>query len=245
MQRSDQLEQPYRLCAVIPTYNNPITIKSIVAQVGSHIRDILVVDDGSNDQAATLILSDIEMHNMARVIRRSSNGGKGAAVKTGLRQAEQLGFTHVLQIDADGQHDTHDIPKFVQASQQDPSALILGTPIFDASVPRARKFGRRFTNFWVHVETRGRYIADALFGYRIYPIHTTLAANASGNHMDFDPEIAVRMVWNGVHVINIPTKVRYLKRSEGGVSHFRPLYDNWLMTWLHTRLTLLSFFHRS
>jgi glycosyltransferase involved in cell wall biosynthesis len=207
-----------------------------------HLSDLIVVDDGSNAPARE-VLRQLEQKGMAHIVRRDRNGGKGAAVKTGLAVASQLGFTHALQIDADGQHDLTDVPKFLQVSMKNPEALILGTPLFDASAPKARLWGRRLTNFWVRIQTRSRSIADALCGFRIYPIAAALAANARSNRMDFDPEIAVRMVWHGTEVINIATNVRYLDHAEGGVSHFRPLRDNLLVSWMHTRLTLVSVFH--
>lgn len=242
MQSFKHSAAPYRPCAVIPTYNNTATIESTVRGLRRHLNDVIVVDDGS-DASGRGVLQHLEQTGMAHVVRRDRNGGKGAAVKTGLAVASQLGFTHALQIDADGQHDLTDVPKFLQASMKNPEALILGTPLFDASAPKARLWGRRLTNFWVRVQTRSRSIADALCGFRIYPVAAALAANAKSNRMDFDPEIAVRMVWNGAKVINIATRVRYLGQSEGGVSHFRPLRDNLLVSWLHTRLTLVSVFH--
>lgn len=242
MQASKHAAGPYRLCALVPTYNNATTIEGMVRGLRGHLSDVIVVDDGS-DASALAILQRLEQEEMAYVVRRDRNGGKGAAVKTGLAAANRLGFTHALQIDADGQHDLADIPKFVDASMQHPEALLLGAPLFDASAPKARVWGRRITNFWVRIQTRCCAITDAMCGFRLYPVAAALAANAKSNRMDFDPEIAVRMVWNGVKVINIPTIVRYFNQSEGGVSHFRPVRDNLLVSWLHTRLTLVSVFH--
>ncbi|MCB9667139.1 MAG: glycosyltransferase family 2 protein [Myxococcales bacterium] len=231
----------YRLCALIPTYDNHATILFVVEQVKQHLNDIIVVDDGSKAPSRA-VLEHIAMQDMAHVVTRAKNGGKGAAVKTGLETAKALGFSHALQIDADGQHDLNDVPKFVTASRNRPDALVLGTPLFDATAPKSRRWGRKLTNFWVHVQTRSMQIADALCGYRVYPVTPALSCGAKGDRMDFDPEIVVRMRWSGVSVVNIPTKVRYISAMAGGVSHFRIFRDNVLLIGLHVRLTFLSLF---
>ena len=168
--------------------------------------------------------------------RRERNGGKGAAVRTGFDEAKRLGFSHVLQVDADGQHALEDIPRFLDAARRRPSALILGRPVFDETQPRGRAIGRQISIFWVRVETGGRSIADPQCGFRVYPLEAALAAGARGNRMEFDQELPVRMVWQRVPVLNLETRVRYLTADEGGVSHFRLFRDNLAISWLHTRL---------
>ena len=222
-------------CAVIPTYDNPATVRAAVEAVRRHLREIVVVDDGSGE-AGRKEVDAIARDGLARVERRARNGGKGAAVKTGFAAAQRLGATHVLQIDADGQHDADDVPRFLAESRAHPDALILGQPVFDASQPRGRAIGRQISVFWVHVETGGRAIADPQCGFRVYPLAAALAARARGDHMEFDLELPVRMVWGGTPVRNLPTRVRYLSPSEGGVSHFDLLRDNARISWLHTRL---------
>ncbi len=226
----------YRLCAVIPTYNNPETIEEVAGQVLAWLKDVIVVDDGS-DAAGREAVARMKALPGLLAHFRGANGGKGAAVMDGLRIAFRLGFTHVLQIDADGQHDTRDIPRFLGISRESPASLVLGTPVFDKEAPRSRLVGRRISCFWVSLETLGwSRIHDPLCGFRIYPVQAALATRTVGRRMDFDPEIAVRMVWNGVPVINLPTKVRYFPPEVGGVSHFRMLSDNLWISWMHTRL---------
>jgi glycosyltransferase involved in cell wall biosynthesis len=229
----------FRPCVVVPTYDNPITIRPAVTALRAHVGDVLVVDDGSGP-AARAEIDRIGAEGLARVLRHDVNGGKGAAVKTGIRAAAAAGFSHVLQIDADGQHAFQDLPRFLQAAQTSPHALVLGHPVFDGSVPAARLWGRKLTNFWVHIETGGRVIRDPMCGFRVYPTAAALAALPRADRMDFDPEIAVRLVWAGLPVINIPTPVRYLTAAEGGVSHFRLFRDNVRITWMHTRLVFAA-----
>jgi glycosyltransferase involved in cell wall biosynthesis len=225
----------FRPCILIPTYDNPATIAAVVERVRQHLPDVLVVDDGSGTPARERI-DELARAGLCRVERRSMNGGKGAAVKSGLLAAQALGYSHALQVDADGQHDLDDIPRFLAAASEAPANLVLGQPLFDASIPAARRHGRRISVFWVAVETFGRKVGDPLCGYRVYPIAAALRANARGDRMDFDPEIAVRMVWQGVPVTHIATRVRYIARADGGVSHFQGVRDNLRISALHTRL---------
>lgn len=228
---------PFRPCVVIPTYDNPDTIAAVVSIVRTHLTDVIVVDDASHEPAASRIAA-LQADGLAQVVRRAHNGGKGAAVKSGLAKAHELGFTHALQIDADGQHELADIPRFVAAAQQTPAALVLGQPVFDASIPKARLYGRRISVFWARVETFGDVVGDPLCGFRVYPVASALAARARGDRMDFDPEIAVRLAWLGVPVVRLATRVRYLPAEQGGVSHFQGVRDNLRISWIHTLLVI-------
>ena len=233
----------FRACALIPTFDNPITIGKVVGEVRRHVADVLVVDDGSGAEGRRAVEA-LAAAGVARVVHRERNGGKGAAVKTGLRVARELGFSHALQIDADGQHDPDDIPRFVAQAAERPEAAVLGHPVFDDSTPRGRRAAHGFTNFWTRLETAGGVIRDPQCGYRVYPLEAALGVGARGNRMDFDIEIAVRLAWAGIPIINLPTRVRYLPAVEGGVSHFRPLRDNVGIAWMHTRLVLASLLWR-
>ena len=228
-----------RPCVIIPTYDNPLTVRAVVERVRGYVPDVVLVDDGSGE-AGRRVVEGIGREGLAHVTHREDNGGKGAAVKTGFRVARELGFTHAVQVDADGQHHLEDIPRFLDAARARPEALILGQPVFDESLPPGRAFARRISTFWVNVETGGPVVGDPQCGFRVYPLEAALAARAGGNRMDFDLEIPVRMVWNGVPVVNVPTRVRYLAASEGGISHFQLFRDNLRISWLHTRLCLTA-----
>jgi len=112
--------------------------------------------------------------------------------------------------------------------------------VFDATQPRSRAFARQLSIFWVSVETGSRAIADPQCGFRVYPLAAAIAANARGDHMEFDLELPVRMVWAGIPVRNLPTRVRYLSADEGGVSHFHVVRDTARISWLHIRLALTA-----
>jgi glycosyltransferase involved in cell wall biosynthesis len=221
---------------LIPTYNTGAKLAETVRDAARHGQPILVVVDGSTDGSADLL----EDRPGLRLLRRAANGGKGAAVLDGLRAAAAEGFSHVLVMDADGQHPAQAIPRFMALSAAHPAAMILGVPIFDAGAPTARVLGRRISNVIVRWLT-GAMIEDALFGFRVYPLAPLRAIMEASPHMrryDFDAEAVVRLSWRGVAAINQPVPVRYFSAREGGVSHFRYGRDNLLLARLYGRLAL-------
>lgn len=229
------MNSDFSLCVLVPTYNNPQTLRAVVLKAREFVESVVVIDDGSDLQSRAIV-EQIGKEGLAHVHHREKNGGKGAAVKTGFDVATNLGFTHALQVDADGQHDLARIGDFVAAAQARPDALILASPLFAKGTPCGRRWARKITIFFVHIETLGPVIDDAMIGFRVYPIARALACRARGDRMDFDIEIAVRMVWHGVPVHNIPIAVRYLTTEQGGISHFRLFDDNARISWAHTRL---------
>ncbi len=232
-------QSAHRPCVIIPSYNNPVTIRRVVLAVREHVPDVIVVDDGSAEEGRAAIAALAE-EGIATVHHRARNGGKGAAVKDALRLARDAGFTHALQVDADGQHTLTDIPRMLSASRAAPAALVLGMPVFDETAPKARVVGRRITIFWTRLEVGGGAIADPMCGFRIYPLPISADVTVWGDRMDFDPEIAVRLVWEGVPTRNVETRVRYVSAEEGGVSHFHAFKDNVLISLMHSRLMTLK-----
>lgn len=226
-----------RVCAIVPTYNNPATVATVVRILRQHLGEVIVVDDGGGQEARE-VLDGLATLDGVTLVRRKHNGGKGAAVKAGLERAAQLGASHALQVDADGQHNLDDVTTFLEATRAHPEALVLGTPRFDASAPLVRRLGRKLTQALNRIETMGHVIDDPMCGFRVYPLAEARSSGTVGNAMDFDPEIVVRMAWTGLPVINIETQVRYLSREEGGVSHFRMLRDNLLIAWMHARMVV-------
>ncbi len=219
-----------RLCAIIPTYDNPTTLAEQVRRVRVHVADVLVVDDGSAALARE-VAEQLAATQQCELVIREHNGGKGAAVKTGLAWARDHGFDYALQIDADLQHNSDDIPKLIAAITADPT-LVLAQPVFDASAPKGRLRARKLTEFMAIVETLGTKVGDPLCGFRVYPVAQALAVKARGDAMEFDPEIAVRLAWAGVAIVHVPTPVIYT----GGVSHYRGLTDTLLITKAHVWL---------
>lgn len=198
----------------------------------------IVIDgstDGTTESLHAMAMGDAGLH----VITLPKNGGKGAAVLHGLNMAAAKGFTHALTMDSDGQHPTELIPAFMAESIHTPGCMVLGVPIFDASAPSLRVNGRKVSNWWANLETLWAGIGDSLYGFRVYPIEPLRAVMLRQPWMrrfDFDPEAVVRLCWHGVKPVNVSAPVRYFSAAEGGVSHFRYLRDNVLLTWMHSRL---------
>ncbi len=223
-----------KILALIPHYNHPSTVGSVAHTLRDFGLDVLIVDDGSRDDCRP-VLQDLHANGI-HVLFRERNGGKGAAVKTGLQYAAQGGYTHVLQVDADGQHHLADTPKFIAAAQRQPENVICGEPQYGSDAPKARLYGRKITDFWNMLHTASRDIKDGMCGFRLYPVAAAIAVireEKLGDRMDFDTEILVHLYWRGIKPVWIPTPVRY---AQDGVSHFRALADNLLISKMHARL---------
>ena len=224
---------------LIPSYDPGPKVYETVAEALRYWAPVWVVVDGSTDGTAEGLVEMARHHADLLVIVEPYNRGKGAAVLAGLTRARAEGYTHALCMDSDGQHPVSLIPAFMQASGAHPKAMILGVPVFAADAPRARVYGRRLSNLFTNIETLGRHIGDSLFGFRVYPIEPLfriMSARRSMRRFDFDPEAAVRLFWEGVTVCNIDAPVRYLRKTEGGISHFHYVRDNLLLTGMHIRL---------
>lgn len=224
---------------VVPSYDTGPTVYDTVRAARARWQPVFVVVDGSRDGTGVGLQAMAAADPGLRVWLLPHNQGKGAAVLHGLQQAQAAGFSHALTMDADGQHPPQCIAEFMQASLQRPDAMVLGRPVFDASAPLLRVRGRRVSNWWTNLETLGAGVDDSLFGFRVYPIAELLAVMQRQRWMrrfDFDTEAVVRLAWRGVKPVNRDAPVRYLSAAEGGVSHFRYVRDNVLLTWMHMRL---------
>ena len=232
-----------KLCAIIPSYNHVQNIGLIIEGLRAENLPIFIIDDGSNDTARKALdafhtkAGCIEVHHFSR------NQGKGAAVMHGFRLAEAAGYTHALQIDADGQHDLKAIPRLIALASAHPDALISGQPIYDASIPMGRKIGRWVTHIWVWIETLSFRITDSMCGFRIYPlapINALMKHREPGRYMEFDTEIMVRLFWQGVDPVMTPVSVIY---PPDNTSNFRLWRDNWRISLMHARLFLTMLLH--
>jgi glycosyltransferase involved in cell wall biosynthesis len=219
---------------VIPVYNHPGTLRDVVS-CALKIHDmVMVVDDGSRDIAADL-LTGLDVH----VIRHRKNMGKGAAILTGAKEAGRLGMTHIVTIDADGQHDPADFRRFIPVIQENPHAIIIGRRCFQGTeVPRLSAFGRSFSNFWMRLQT-GISIGDTQSGFRAYPLAVLDNLNLRERHYSFEVEVLVKAAWAGVTIIETDISV-YYPPPEKRISHFRGFLDNLRISILNTKLTMRS-----
>ena len=224
---------------LIPSYNTGTKVIEVVCHALAVWQPVWVVIDGSTDGTAESLQELATNNSKLKVFTLPYNQGKGAAVLYGLQLASAAGYTHVLTMDADGQHPVDMIAEFMSVSQANPEAVIFGKPVFDSSAPALRVNGRKISNWWANLETLGAGIGDSLFGFRVYPVKPLCQIMERSPWMrrfDFDPEVAVRLCWHGVRPINLAAPVRYFSANEGGVSHFKYLRDNTLLTWMHIRL---------
>jgi glycosyltransferase involved in cell wall biosynthesis len=185
-----------------------------------------VVDDGSGIETRRVLDAAEKDYGWLEVHHRESNGGRGAALTSGYRLAAKRGFSHAIQLDADAQHDARDVPRFIAAIEANPDALVLGTPIFDASVPKSRLYGRQLSRFMVWLTTLSMDVSDPLCGFRGIPLDPALDLLESvklGHHMEFDPQLVIQFCWRGTPVVNLPTRVVY---AAEGLSHFDFVRDN-------------------
>ncbi|OGU39137.1 MAG: glycosyl transferase family 2 [Hydrogenophilales bacterium RIFOXYA1_FULL_63_33] len=226
---------------LIPSYNPGAKVLETVRAARAQWTPVWVVVDGSTDGTAQSLQALAVADAGLRVIVLPQNRGKGAAVLAGITEAAAAGYTHALTMDSDGQHPAELIPIFMATSQAEPGAMVLGKPVFGPEAPALRVNGRKVSNGWTNLETLWMGVGDSLYGFRVYPIAPLMRIMRGNRFMrrfDFDPEAVVRLCWAGVRPLNLDAPVRYLSAEEGGVSHFKYLRDNALLTWMHTRLFL-------
>lgn len=222
-------------CLLVPIYNHGSLVEATLATLKPFGLPCLLVDDGSEPATARVLDAIAAREPWVSLLRLPQNAGKGAAVIRGLEEAQRRGYSHALQVDADGQHNAADIPALLQLARSDPSALVSGIPQYGDDIPKSRLYGRYITHAWVWIETLSFAIRDSMCGFRVYPVAATLAAarHVLGRRMDFDTEIMVRLSWAGTPMLFLPTAVHY---PPDGISHFQVLRDNVLISLMHTRL---------
>lgn len=223
---------------LIPIYDHGATIEAVVEGLKRFDLPCLIVDDGSGPPTRAVLAGLAERYEWLRIERVDRNGGKGAALRRGFRVARAAGATHVIHLDADGQHDTADVARFLELIRRDPEAVVLGKPIFDDTVPRVRLYSRQLSRAIVWLCTLSFAIDDPLCGFRAIPLESTLRVlerETLGDRMEFEPGLTVVLYWAGVRVHNLPTAVRYVP---GGVSHFDAVRDTVRMARLYSGLLL-------
>ena len=228
----------FKCCAITPSYNHSEMVGELVRRLREVELPVFIIDDGSDEPTRAALTTLHAPECEVIVYRLDTNRGKGAAVMQGFDLARAAGFTHALQIDADGQHDLSKLPEFIALGEAHPDALIAGAPMHDATMPRGRRIGRSITHFWVGIETLTMHPVDTMCGLRLYPLERVTKLQTThrlGRRMDFDIEIFVRLIWDGVPVFFVPVRVVY---PCGNISNFDSIRDNWLITVMHTRLVL-------
>lgn len=221
-----------RVLVAVPVYNHASTLRAVVLGLLERHPHVLVVDDGSDDLEPE-VLAGLPV----RMVRHGRNRGKGAAIRTAALEARRQGMSHIVTIDADGQHDPADLPLFLEAVAADPLAVIVGARDFNTeNVPGSSRFGRAFSNFWLRVQT-GVILSDVQSGYRAYPLIVLENLRCTENRYSFEVEVLVRAAWAGFRLREVNIRVHYPPKGER-VSHFRAFMDNARISLLNTRLTI-------
>ncbi|MDR0720111.1 MAG: glycosyltransferase family 2 protein [Treponema sp.] len=231
---------PFRAGLLIPVYNHGKTAFSITGTLSSLGLPIILVDDGSGSETKAYLEKAAAFPGVV-LLTLEKNTGKGGAVMAGMEKAGLMGLSHVLQIDADGQHDIAKAAFFLEESRKAPERIICGFPQYSGDAPGSRLAGRKISNFWAAVETLSGELNDVLCGFRVYPVLKSLEVikkNARrlfpmDTRMGFDPEILVRLYWAGVRPLYFPVRVRYFP---DGISHFHMVKDNIRLSLMFTRL---------
>ena len=221
---------------IIPVYKHGKACVAVVEGLLQYSYPIILVDDGNGEETKSYLQQIVTAHPEVTLVTLEKNSGKGAAFGAGIVKAYEMGITHALQIDADGQHDISRTPFFMQKAEQYPTAMILGYPEYDASVPGHRKNGRKFANNWAKIVSFEGGIMDSMCGFRVYPVQETyhfVTRCRYDRRMGFDIDILVRLIWKGLPFIFFPVHVTY---PSDGISNFRMVQDNARISWVYTKL---------
>jgi predicted LPLAT superfamily acyltransferase len=220
----------------VPTYRHADALDAIVGSLRASGLPVIVIDDGNDVGTAARIAAICAAHRGVELRRETANGGKGAAVLTGLELAALRGFTHAVQVDADGQHDLSRVGDMLKLAESQPDALITGAPVYDETMPLGRRIGRWATHIWVSINTLTPRIVDSMCGFRVYPVARVLDVARSADiakRMGFDTEILVRLSWSGAAILTLPVSVTY---PPGNHSNFQMWRDNIEISRMHARL---------
>ena len=213
--------QPFLPAILLPTFNNAATLREVVEGVLQLGHPVIVVDDGS-DTPATTLLEGLAGDLMIETHRR--NRGKAAALRTGFAAAAARGLTHALTIDTDGQHDLADAPALLAAAEADPTAFVTGCrDENDPDYPAKNRAGRRWSNLAIFL-IGGRRVGDSQCGYRVYPLGMVAALPCRAGRYGYEAEMLVRSGWAKTPLAQVPVRTIYAPQDER-VSHFKPWRD--------------------
>ena len=226
---------------LVPVYRHGVTVGPLAEKLAVLGLPVILVDDGNDPETRALLAEYAGRISGVALVTLEKNSGKGGAVIKGIEKAAELGLSHVLQIDADGQHDAGRVVFFLDEAARNPGRVICGFPEYDDTAPRSRVIGRKISNFWAAVVTLSNELEDVLCGFRVYPVEAVLRITRNpfmDKRMGFDAEILVRLYWNKVFPVFYPVKVSY---PDDSVSSFRLVRDNLHISWMFTRLCIGMF----
>lgn len=231
-------ERRVRAVVVAPTFNNDAALANVLERISATGMTAIVVNDGSTDNTADILEKWHRQDEPHRLVERHAvNRGKAAALATGFRRARQLGFTHAITIDTDGQLAPEQLQRFADAAEKNPCALVLGERNPDeCDVPASRRLGWWMTALGLWLET-GRHIGDSQCGYRAYPLASFDVVRCGAGRFAFESEVITRALWAGCPLVRVPVSCHYPPPGEG-CSHYKTFLDSVYIFLLHALLAI-------
>jgi len=231
-----------KICVIIPVYNSENHIADVIHSVLQYADNLIVVNDGSTDGTLEKVEETRRAASLQQpfeIVSYEKNGGKGYALQQGFRRALELGFTHAITLDADGQHLASDIPVVTQKAMENPTALIIGARKFDnPNMPQGNVFANNFSNFWFMMQT-AKKMPDTQTGFRVYPLQKMGRMRLFTNRYEAELEMLVRAAWRGIPLVSQPINVYYPPINER-LSHFRGGKDFFRISVLNTVLCFFA-----
>lgn len=193
-----------RVVAVIPAYNEASRIEAVVRGAQKHADIVVVVDDGSSDRTATLA-----RQAGARVMEHPENCGPGAATMTGIEAARALGADIIVTIDADEQHNPHDIPALLEPIRKGTADLVFANRFGQKNkIPAIRRFFNRLGNLVTFLAT-GKWVEDSQCGFKAFGPRAVKEVDIRMSGYEFCTEIVREAVKNKWRTTSVPAKVLY------------------------------------
>jgi glycosyltransferase involved in cell wall biosynthesis len=208
------------VCVLIPAYNAAKTLPAVLVAVLQNKLPVIVVDDGSDDATAT-VAGGFAVTLLSHAINR----GKGAALNTGIDWALKEGYTGVVTLDADGQHDPTAISGLVCAALDGSFGILIASRFSQfTQMSGLRKFWNRF-GVWCMRKRTGFEISDSQSGFRYYDAALLRSVTRKKNGYDLEMELLMKAWKSGFSIGSLP--VPALVADGRGTSHYRPVRDTW------------------